>query len=240
MAPPPSRTIRFRQPLSPLRLSSIVEGPEYNLSHDPIASALPCLTFEADREDGSEKSPFTGRASMHRSPVKPVSILKRKTHVDEVEEGDHEEGREGCFRISVVRYRTFCCGTLVCMEHISDWLHDSSVDGYCPSCWTPCALELESESVACTKSAPAPPEVSVNPTRSLFLLLRSHIMRPPPPTPPSSQPTHIGFNIDDETYPESEQSPALGSLLMPIRVYEVFIRVASIIGLTLLLLALLS
>ncbi|KAF5377969.1 hypothetical protein D9615_006783 [Tricholomella constricta] len=239
--PPPPRSIRFRQPLSPLRLNSITEGCELKLGH----SSMPTLPSLAVDECSDAVS--IGRPSTHRKSRPLVSILKRKSLEDE--ERDEDKENDNRFEISVIPYRTSCCRTLVCIEHISDWLHESSSDGHCPSCKAPCSLESNTHSHSKTPATPRHVHVPEDSLSPRFFLQRRHAKKHPPPTPsatssssltPAPRPSYTLFNTDDEAYPDTEHSLVLGSSLFSTAIYEIFIRVTSIASLTLFLCALLS
>ncbi|KIY71444.1 hypothetical protein CYLTODRAFT_418833 [Cylindrobasidium torrendii FP15055 ss-10] len=69
-----------------------------------------------------------------------------------------------CFEPAAIPCRALCCGKLFCLEHLTDWLHGSSSDGRCPSCKSPCSLELVSNAAISSGTRRAPP--SPPPTRA--------------------------------------------------------------------------
>ncbi|KAJ3923907.1 hypothetical protein F5877DRAFT_73844 [Lentinula edodes] len=64
-----------------------------------------------------------------------------------------------CFETARAASRTPCCGSLFCLEHISEWLIGPSSDGKCPSCGTPCAMRSNG-SIALANAPHSPPELA--------------------------------------------------------------------------------
>ncbi|KAF8059574.1 hypothetical protein FPV67DRAFT_361783 [Lyophyllum atratum] len=206
----PSRTLRFSQPLSPLRLDSIVEGCEYQ--------------YGEKEEPPAYEAPLAGRTSPHRTKRPLVSILKRKSHLKN-DSSTREKGANR-FEISVIPYRSSCCRTVVCVEHITDsYLEEAASDGQCPSCKAPCTFESSTRAVV----LPTPRKAGVTSPLS-----------PTPKAPSQAHTTYAFFGDDDEGYPVTEHSIVLGSPMLSTDMSEGFVRVTSIAGMTLFLFALLS
>ncbi|KAG6853557.1 hypothetical protein C0991_003227 [Blastosporella zonata] len=238
--PSPTRSTQFLQLPSPLRL---VES---------------CDEQSADVE--SELRTWNGPSPLHRTSNPLRSILKHRTPAaDHEQEDDFHIEKEivNRFEISVRRYRTSCCKALVCLEHISDWIHETPLNQHrCPSCMLPCVLNA-----LCSKSprpfSPATPAASISlGTKferiillALTLLQQQYtqlkalsvpITAAPPAPKNQPEPTDTKFDPDDEVYPDTEHTRILASSKFAMDVMETLVRVLSVAGLTLILFALLA
>ncbi|KAG6888115.1 hypothetical protein C0995_010623 [Termitomyces sp. Mi166 len=271
----PPQSARIRQPLSPLRQEVITEGHEPMDEHARKAKLTASTSVELD--SGSLPTP---RPSLHRTSKPLHSILKRKTQTTEEREDAFHSGQEpeNRFEISVVRYRTSCCKSIVSMEDISDvrvplypsfsslpplfylisrltehrqWIHETPSNVHrCPSCMLPCVLKALCTPTSSQSQSLLPASVSLGLKFERVLPLARSILRQqyakiklalPSPSPKHRPDPMYGiFDTDDETYPETEFTRVLSSSLFTTDVKETSMRLLSITGLTLVLLALLS
>ncbi|RDB14911.1 hypothetical protein Hypma_016538 [Hypsizygus marmoreus] len=243
--PTTPRTVRFHRTLSysPKPLDRIEEHPA-----------------SSDWDPGDESSDskwaksgirglirVAGRTPSQRSP----NSLTHATRIIEADDTRYH-GLENRFEISVISSRTSCCGTLVRVEHITDWWHGSSnSDGHCPSCKAPCSLRSSEHQIAPPTSTQWQ-QSSPRSDRALPLLRRLYKSPSFPALLPASallsahtrrssfDSSYTLFNTDDEAYPNTEHTLGLSSSLISTDIYEVVIRVTSIAGLTLFLYALLT
>ncbi|KAG5351024.1 hypothetical protein C0989_008252 [Termitomyces sp. Mn162] len=247
--PTSPRSIRFRRPSSPLRFESIVEG------HEPEDEQVTVSKFTTNPDVQSDLRPrLSLRPLTHRTSKPLPSILKRKARMTEEREDELYSSRDfaHCFEISLIRYSTSCCESIVCLEHISDWIHETLSDVYrCPSCMLPCILNAlhtipnpsQSQALFSVTGSLGPNfERVLSLARALFeqQYAKIRFALSSPPSKCQSVSTYRSFGTDDGMDPETEFKRILSSSFSTTYVMETSMRLLSITGLTLVLFALLS
>ncbi|KAF9458824.1 hypothetical protein BDZ94DRAFT_1269753 [Collybia nuda] len=236
---------RFRLVSPTLRLDSIEEYPEYDLSDLNLGAESPRSVMDVlvDESAVDDQWAQSGIAVHTNVPTRDrgwrsSSFSKKRRRDLKKEVVDRDCGI--CFEIAVSPSRTLCCGKLFCLEHITDWLHGSSSDGRCPSCEAPCSLESDTFVLSSPilsrypSSQPSPSYSSRQTHRPIPSPLRMSHRRTPSPSDDTRSPPTSADRQSPHPIP-----PPLPFSLSPEGI-EILSRLASLVGLTLLLYALLT
>jgi hypothetical protein len=129
--------IGYRRPFSgyssgadtPLNLGAESPGSILNPAMTPIRPLTPNAEAWKDSGIAAVPSDIPTRSKLWRS----ASFERRKKGAAKLKQDD-EASCGICFQLPIKPRKMKCCGSVYCLEDITNWLYGSSSDGRCPSC----------------------------------------------------------------------------------------------------------
>jgi len=223
---------RSRPTLSPLRLDSISELPEHQVSHyvnlgadSPTSILKPSLTppstATSDEWVNSGLAVNTNVPARRRSWRSNSWSGSRPKGMTRFQRGEPDTDCGICFEPAKNPRKVLCCGQCFCFDHLMNWL---SSNKNCPACNTRCAPPISPSEyggriyVTPPKSPPKglPRSLPNSPPKSPPISLRSCLTPPPSATAISFEGYRLQSGVTFECEPPPRSFSPLSSTIIGI------------------------